>query len=128
MRQISRRAVILAALFARVVPAPIAPPLVFEAISQGRPLNENERILDVAMPSMLYGADCSAAHPCWVVAQEAVNVVAEDGTTLKSVSSRDVVSCYARGKAVSYRKTRHLILEPLLDVMWAIDPDSFFYA
>ena len=77
---------------------------------------------------MMVGGDCSAADACWVVAQDALDVVAEDGTSLGSVFARDLLSYYARGKGMAHKGTEHLVKEELLDVLWAVDPHSFFFA
>ena len=115
-------------IVAGVVFAPVAPPMVIAAITSGRRLIDIDRVVQVADPTMVTGsagAPCSAAEPCWIVAQSAVDVVADDGTKLNSVAGRDLISFFARGKSVTYKKTSHLLHKPLLEVLWAIDPESF---
>ena len=108
--------------------APVAPAEVFAAVKAGQSLADTKRRLHVAALSMMVGGDCSAADACWVVAQDALDVVAEDGTILRSVFARDLLSYYARGKGMAYKGTEHLVKEELLDVLWAVDPHSFFFA
>ena len=131
----SRASIRLTVLFAAVwlsrIPqtsAPVAPAEVFAAVKAGQSLADTKRRLHVAALSMMVGGDCSAADACWVVAQDALDVVAEDGTILRSVLARDLLSYYARGKGMAYKKTEHLVKEELLDVLWAVDPHSFFFA
>ena len=107
--------------------SPVAPAEVFQRVTAGKALAEGARILDVAQPSMVIGADCSA-DPCWIIAEQAMDVVADDGRTLGSTKARQLVSYWARGKSVAYKGTQHLLHEQLLDVMWAVDPGSFFFA
>jgi len=57
-----------------------------------------------------------------------VAVTADDDTVLGSVGARDLVSYYAHGKSVAYKRTDHLLHENLLEVLWAVDPSCFFYA
>ena len=114
----------LAALGPRLVTAPAAPPAVYSAITAGERISEAGRTMDVCAPSMVVGATCSAADLCWAAAQAALDVTADDGTTLRSEKARDLASYYARGKALVYKKTDHLWSEPLR----AIGPSCFFYA
>ena len=99
-----------------------------ENIRGGRPLRNQGRVLDVAAPSMVVGAQCSATEPCWVMAQTSVHVTASDGTTLRSVGARDLLTYLARGKSMALPRAAHLIKEELIEVLWAVDPTSFFFA
>ena len=97
-------------------------------IAAGRPIKDVRRILDVASGTMVEGAVCSAAQPCWPIVQKPATITAADGTLLGSISARDLVGYYARGASVAWLRMEHLINAPLLVVAWAVDPDSFFFA
>jgi hypothetical protein len=76
---------------------------------------------------MVVGATCSEVDPCWPIVQKPVTILADDGTKLGSISARGLVSYYARGAAVMWRKMDHMLTGSLLDVAWAVDPKSFFF-
>ena len=105
------------------------------AIYDGTPLRVQlpgaTAVLDTAAASMIDGTlarPCSAEDPCWVVAQEPVDVADSYGKPLQSVRSRDLLINRARGKGMTERGAPNLILAPLLAVLWVVDPDSFFFA
>ena len=76
---------------------------------------------------MVGGATCSMAEPCWVAAgAELLGVQAEDGDRLLSVRSGHLLKRCS--KPLSNHNHPRLVSAGMLDALWRMDPDSYFYA
>ena len=88
-------------------------------------------MLDVAHDDMIVGEDCSSASPCWVLAgSHPLPTIAGGGQTLSSSNSIKLLghySCPYGHKRISGRAGQ-LLDESVLQVLWAVDPASFFLA
>jgi hypothetical protein len=110
---------------------PRAPKVSFKAVctaaQAGAQLENAEGVLDVASQSMVVGATCSTAEPCWATAgTELLGVQADDGARLSSVRSSHLLKRCS--KPLSNHNHPQLIRAGLLDALWRLDPDSYFYA
>ena len=122
---------ILLLIAAHPVAAPGVDPDIISDIKDGLSVRQKgyrDRLIEVAHPSIFVGGDCSAEHPCWPLVQRALDVTGADGSKLHSVKARDLLSSLVHGKGVSWLHKDHLLLESLLLVLWAVDPQSYFFA
>ena len=106
---------------------------VMTTISACEPLQIAQSVyLDTVDASMFVSVPAGPSDlPCtWAVVQVALETVVTSsaGRELASAKARDVLGHHARRKSLTYPRAPNLIALKLLEVLWAVDPDSFVFA
>ena len=80
-----------------LIAADVPPWHIVAAIKDGNSLAISAKNfhIEVAAPSMIVGAECSAVDPCWVAAEASIDVVGADGKALRSVGARYIITSYS---------------------------------